>query len=425
MSDSAQRLYSRLVRPVDDNGPAGEAAPVVAANGLRIISASALQNAGDQVVNAGTVLPWLLTALGAPVALISLLVPIRESGSMLPQAWLSPRIQQRRQRRWVWVAGALVQATSAAAMAAAALTSGVTAGVVILLALAVFSFGRSLTSIASKDVMARIIPKGQRGQINGISTLVSGVVAVTIGLAIRIYGGDDANTGVLVWLLAAAALTWALGGAVYARIREPAAEAVNDEPGDWLRHSWQLLTGDRLFFKFVLTRTLLLVSALSPPYLVVLSATTGGAGLSGLGLFVIGQGLARMIGGRFSGRLADRSSRRLMAWGALLASLLIVLVLLLALLPAVRESVWLYGAGYFLLSLIHTGVRVGRKTYVIDMAEPEQVTDYVAVSNTVMWFMLLLTGAVNASLASCGGEAALVFLALLGFAGVWAARSLP
>src|SRR5690625_2269520 len=266
MARMKQRLYSRLVRPVDDDGPAGEAAPDVAANGLRIIGASALQNAGDQVVNAGTVLPWLLTALGAPVGLISLLVPIRESGSMLPQAWLSPRIQQRAQRRWVWVAGALVQAASAAAMAAAAaLASGVTAGIIMLVALAVFSFGRSLSSIASKDVMARTIPKGQRGQINGISTLVSGVVAVTIGLAIRVYGGDAANTVVLVWLLAAAALTWVLGAAVYARIREPAAQTVNDEPSDWLRHSWQLLSSDGLFFKFVLTRTLLLVSALSPP----------------------------------------------------------------------------------------------------------------------------------------------------------------
>ena len=79
-------------------------------NGLRIIGASALQNAGDQVVSAGTVLPWLLTALGAPVGLVGLLVPIRESGSLLPQAMLAPLIQRRTIRKWVWVAGAAVQA---------------------------------------------------------------------------------------------------------------------------------------------------------------------------------------------------------------------------------------------------------------------------------------------------------------------------
>src|SRR5690606_6116763 len=146
-----------------------------------IIGASALQNAGDQVVNAGTVLPWLLTSLGAPVGFIGLLVPIREPGSLLPQAALAPWIKRRPQRKWVWVAGAAARAVAAAAMALiAAPSSGTAAGVLILLALAGCAGGRSLTSLAAKDVMSRTIPKGQRGQINGVATVASGVVAVTI-----------------------------------------------------------------------------------------------------------------------------------------------------------------------------------------------------------------------------------------------------
>ena len=96
-----------------------------------------------------------------------------------------------------------------------------------------------------------------------------------------------------------------------------------------------------------------------------------------------------------------------------------------SLLPALKGSVWLYAGSFFLLALVHTGVRVGRKTYVIDMAEPEQVTDYVAVSNTVMGVLLLVTGAVNAALALLGTEVALLFLALLGIAGFFVARSMP
>jgi hypothetical protein len=59
-------------------------------NRWHIIAAQALQNAGDQVVKASTVLTWLLAALGAPAWTIGLLVPIRESGSMLPQAAMTP-----------------------------------------------------------------------------------------------------------------------------------------------------------------------------------------------------------------------------------------------------------------------------------------------------------------------------------------------
>ncbi|MFA7460812.1 MAG: hypothetical protein WCY60_07380 [Trueperaceae bacterium] len=184
------------------------------------------------------------------------------------------------------------------------------------------------------------------------------------------------------------------------------------------------MSTDAPFRQFVIMRTLLLVSALSPPFLVALAAA-GGVGLSGLGPFVIAQGVARMIGGRYFGRFADRSSRRLMAWGALIASLLILAILLLGTLPALADSIWLYSGAFFLLALIHTGVRVGRKTYVIDMAEPEQVTDYVAVSNTAMGVLLLVTGAINATLALLGADVALAFLALLGLAGFVVARRMP
>src|SRR5690625_4360704 len=117
LSTFSARLYGALVtsKPVDFEDEQADAfAEDVPGNGVKIIGASALQNAGDQVVSAGTVLPWLLTALGAPVGLVGLLVPIRESGSLLPQAMLSPLIQRREQRKWVWVTGAAVQAAAVA-----------------------------------------------------------------------------------------------------------------------------------------------------------------------------------------------------------------------------------------------------------------------------------------------------------------------
>ena len=79
---------------------------------------------------------------------------------------------------------------------------------------------------------------------------------------------------------------------------------------------------------------------------------------------------------------------------------------------------------YFLLTITHTGVRVARKTYVVDMATGDQRTEYVAVSNTAMGVLLLIAGAVSSALALLGPEAALLFLAGLGLLGVVAGRSL-
>jgi hypothetical protein len=419
-------VYQWLVR-TDRSGQPESRQDRTARAGLRQVAAEALQTTGDQVVNAKTALPWLFASLGVPSSLIALLVPVRESGSMLPQAAMAPWVERARARRWLWVAGATGQAVGTASMAlVAATTGGGTAGVLILLALSLFSVSRALSSLSGKDVLGRTVPKGERGQITGLTTVLSGAAAVTLGLAIRVFGGDDVSPVVLAVLLGAAALAWVVGAVVYAGIEEPAEESPPaTEPTDWPRRAWALLCEDVPFRRFVLARALLLVSALSPPFVVALAAGAGGVGLGALGPFVVAQGLAGLLGGQVSGRLADRSSRTLMAWGSAAASSVVVGFLLVLAVPGARELWVLYPVVYLLLALTHTAVRVARKTYVVDLAESDARTEYVAVANTAMGALLLATGAVSGGLALLGEEVALLFLAGLGSLGVLVSRSLP
>src|SRR5699024_12420143 len=88
----------------------------IPANGLRIVSANAMQSSGDQLVNASTVLPWLFATLGVPHALTGLLVPIRESVSRLPQAFLTPLVLLVEYRKRSVIAGALIQPLPVGAM---------------------------------------------------------------------------------------------------------------------------------------------------------------------------------------------------------------------------------------------------------------------------------------------------------------------
>ncbi|MGV0835237.1 MFS transporter [Mycolicibacterium thermoresistibile] len=436
---TTERIYSALIKRRDREAERALPDTVradVAGNGLRLVSATALQSSGDQIVNAATVLPWLLHALGAPLALIGVLVPIRESGSMLPQAFLTPLIVRARYRKWVFVTGALVQALSVAVMTAtAALGSGFGAGLVIVAALTVFSLGRCLSSVASKDVLGRTVPPGQRGQINGLATFASGLVAVTLGLGIRLLGGEELSASQLAWLLAAGAVLWVVVAAVYAGIREPAGD-VEPPPAEeaaenqnWFGETFTLLRDDRLFRRFVWVRSLLLVSALSPPFVVALSVRSGVSGLAGLGGFIVASGVAALLGGVLFGRWADRSSRTLMTVGAAVASTIIVVLVLIVSLPGFPgESAWhhlLFVATYLLITLAHTGVRVGRKTYVVDMATGDLRTTYVAVSNTAMGVILLAVGGISSALAATGLEWALLFLAAMGLVGVVASARLP
>jgi len=427
------RLWDLVVGQEDEalEDASDEVVNALPSNGLRQILAMALQKMGDVVVDAKTVLAWLVTYLGAPGIVLALLVPVRESGSLLPQSLLLPAVRSRRRRTWVWVAGAIGQAGAVAGMAmVAAYGSSAAAAWSIVGLLAAFAVARSLSSIASKDVMGRTVPKGMRGRISGAATAASGLVALTLGVGLRFVDVERTPATTLTWLLGAAAVAWLLAALVYSAIREP-VRSVDPSPRSTQSKDQRglgalaLLRTDEVFRRFVIARSLLLASALSPPFVVAIAAQHGADGLADLGAFVVAAGLAAIIGGRVWGRAADQSSRLTMAWSALLASATIIVFLVLLQIPLVPDVVWLYPAIHFVLSLIHTGSRLGRKTYLVDLAEGDDRTTRVAVSNTAIGIVLLLTGAMTGMAAAISNQAALIVLAVLGCVGVVVSRRLP
>ena len=58
-------------------------------------------------------------------------------------------------------------------------------------------------------------------------------------------------------------------------------------------------------------------------------------------------------------------------------------------------SPWVYALLFFVLATAHTGIRVGRKTYLVDMAPADERASYVAVSNTVIGVVLLVSGSLG------------------------------
>jgi hypothetical protein len=229
----SRRFHDVLIDDEDaefDALPA-EVAAAVPVNSTRTVVSHTLQNVGDHIVDAKTVLTWLLAATGAPAAFVGLLVPIRDAGSMVPQIVLAPAVRRLAVRKWVWVGGALVQAVAVVAMAVVTATmTGTAAGVGILATLAVFALARSASSFASKDVLGRTLPKGVRGQISGLAAVGSGLAAITVGLGMRLLGGGETDPATFAWLLVGAAAAWVVAAAVYAGLRETPGE--HDRAGE-------------------------------------------------------------------------------------------------------------------------------------------------------------------------------------------------
>lgn len=388
-------------------------------NARYFIWSNALQNLGDQIVASKTVLPALFNAAGVPAFFTGLLTPIRESGSMLPQAALTPWVTTHRARKRLWMIGSTGQAISAAVIALAAFfIRGAWLGVIVLLALAALSLFRALCSIAGKDVQARTISKGQRGRVTGSATALGGGATLLAGVILFLLGDLTISTMGIVLLVGAS--TWAIATRVFSHVEEPVPEGEQEGiDKSWWSDTWKLFTDDAQFRNFVIVRALLLVSALSTAFIVLLHDD-----LSGVFGFVIASGLASLIGGRVSGIFSDKSSKNTMAAGAAASSVIILLIVASSHWASNAVNAWVMPLGFFAVNLAHTSVRVARKTYVVDMAGGDKRTQYVGAANTMMGIILLIVGGISSVIALAGPEAALIFLVLVGFIGVWRAGSL-
>ena len=93
--------------------------------------------------------------------------------------------------------------------------------------------------------------------------------------------------------------------------------------------------------------------------------------------------------------------------------------------PGIVASIWFLPLAYFVLSVAHSGVRVGRKTYVVNLGSGNRRTDYVAISNSVIGLLLLVAGSVGALAPRIGNGGVIAVLAGMGLAGAFYGFRLP
>ena len=122
-SPMTDRIYEFLVEEDEVRvckGIPDEACQYVPRNFFLLGATKVLTRLADELANAKTVLPWLLSTLGASGIWVGMLVPVRESMSMLPQLAIASVVQRTRRRKFAWICGAALQAFALAAMAASA-----------------------------------------------------------------------------------------------------------------------------------------------------------------------------------------------------------------------------------------------------------------------------------------------------------------
>ncbi|GHA82653.1 MFS transporter [Algimonas arctica] len=391
VTETLETIIYRLA--IDDDGRSCKDIPDSACNEepgnfQRHVLALSLTKISDGLIDPKLILSWLMTQLGAGSGLVGLLVPIREAGALLPQLFTAAWLRRLPQRKWAWSLGAIIQGLMAIAIVAAALFAPKTmAPALILIALTTLSLARSVCSVCYKDVLGKTVSKSHRGAATGLASSIAGGGTMAFA-ALLILGWVDRYTQ-FIGAITLAGIAWLLSAAIFATLSEDkgATSGGGSAIKDAVSNLSYLKTDPQLRL-FIVVRALLTATALAPPFIVASAGKSSGSLLETLGFFVLASATASLVSGFVWGRLSDRSSRKvLIATGIVAAGILSLTALVIV--SGRTENLHLLPFCLFILMLAYEGVRLGRSTHLVDMADADTRAAYTALSNTVIGIVLL------------------------------------
>jgi len=351
----------------------------------RLVSGLSLNKLADLLISAKTTLTALLVSVGAPVWMIGWLVPIRESGALLPQVLISIYLRNHPERHKVWRLGMIVQASSVLGIIfSVTLFSGFLAGTGVLLSLVILSMGRSACSLTVKDIEADVAKKGQRGNLIGIASTVSGLVTLCIAIPLVIFE-NMLSSNLLLMVLCASLLSFVLTLVCVWPLKTRVE--TSDKSDDTFSVHF-----DSTVYKFIFVRGLFVHSALVAPYFMI---ERDGDVQELLPIYIGAEALAALLSSIIWGKIADKSAKLTLQISGVLA-----LIACVGLLALEATSIFISALLFFVLSVAHAGVRTGRKTYSLDVKDGHERTELVGFSNTAIGLILLGFGGLYAALSS-------------------------
>ncbi len=434
MSIMAQRLDQayRILSGDDSDERACEAIPDSACTDLPRnytlnVANGACTKLAEQIAGPNLVLPWLLGALGAPAVVVGLLMPIKQVGSLLPQLFVAGRIRAVARRKTVWAGAGVAQAAALVLIALAAVAlPPLAAGIATLSLFAAFSVASGTGSVAFQDVTGKTVPKGRRGMMLSNRAMIGGVLTMIAGGLLQYWLGADAPASAYVVPVLVAAGLWALAAVLFAAITERAGATQGGRRlADELRAGVGLVAKVPGYRRFLGVRALLLSVELAMPFYALYAQDLFTNGVAALGLFVITVGLGNVLSSPVWGSFSDRSSRSVMIASGWLAMAIALMALAVGALPEAVRSPWLYAVVFVLLGIAEQGVRLGRKTYLVDAAPSDERPLYVAFSNTSVGLLALAGGLLGVLAQAAGVAWVIAVLGAMGVLAAFAALAMP
>ena len=279
------------------------------------------------------------------------------------------------------------------------------------------ALARSVCSVSYKDVLGKTVSKSRRGTATGIAGSIA--AAMVIVFALLLVLGVVERLDLVLGGLVVAGACWIAGGLIFATLEEEKGATEGGANSFAVaRENLSLLKKDPQLRIFIAARGLLTATALAPPFMIAAASSDGQTAFEGLGFLVLASSTASLTSSYVWGRLADRSSRKVLLFSALAGAGALVATCFAAITGALA-TIWVLPVLLFALMIAYQGVRLGRSTHLVDMADEDTRAAYTALSNTIIG-MILLAGSVFGVIAQFfGNEAVLGVMAALCLGGSW------
>ncbi len=409
MSASAPCMWSGAKRVMASAPQSEQRYPFTVWNFVILGADAAFFLAGLAFIDPVAVLPVLIEKLHGSQVTVGLMGAIQRAGWIIPQLLGTSFVLHRQRKKPFLVLPVLVSRLPFIPLAISFYLSPPGSGLQALLGAligvyAIFFFCDGLVGVPWHDILARTIPPNIRGRFFAAINVVSGILAIGTGAAVRHVLADPSlpfprNYGVLFIFLSAC---MALSTVCLLLIKEPRGTVVGERQSllTIIRSVPATLRRYPALARLIIAQNMMGTVALALPFYAVYANTSLGLPESAAGIFIwagIAGSLAASLvwaycNDRCGPRLVLRGVSRLSVAAPLAA---IAIPSVVRALHAEADMVYWYAVVFLLNSAAGAGIWMGITNYVFELAADDTRPLFLGLSSTLsapIIFMPLIGG---------------------------------
>lgn len=372
----------------------------IAANGIFFPAAG-------KILGAGLLLTWFVTELSSSLLIVGAIVPIQYGLALIFQPifaqWLSRHGHPAAYYRWQAVLRGFLWAT----LGLVTLSLGESVPKLLLavffIVIVIDAIAAGFGNIAFSEALARAIPQRLRGRVRGWRGAAGAVTAGAAGWLVGRLFDQDASAALFGWPFLAGGILYAVGGIVFVRVEVEHPESTSPAPrAASMREGINRVLSNPFFRRFLLVEILLIPLSQGLPYFAMLGKSSFGLETKDIGLLIVADAAAPLVGNLLWGRVADWLGNRTTVIAAS-ASGLLAPATAIYLIHSVQGSmisgcIYAFAFIVFIVGLAAAGIDLATKNLVLEQSlDDAQRPMYIGVNDTVVGlptFLLIAAGAI-------------------------------